>query len=55
MSDIVMSELDSIALALTVSQDWSSTPIILITDCAAECQQTNSLEALVYSVVPEPF
>ena len=55
LSDIVMPELDGIALALTVSRDWPGMPIILITGYAAESQRAHNLAALVYSVVPKPF
>ena len=55
LSEIITPELDGIALALTVSQDWPGMPIILIAGYAAERQRTDNLEALVYSVVPKPF
>ena len=55
LSDIVMPELDGIALALTVSRDWPGMPIVLITGYAAERQRAHNLEALVHSIVPKPF
>ena len=50
-----MPELDGIALALTVSRDWTDMPIVLITGYAAAHQRARNLEALVHSVVPKPF
>ena len=55
LSDIVMPELDGIALALKVSRDWPDMPIVLITGYAKERQRAHNLDALVHSVVPKPF
>ena len=55
LSDIVMLELDGIALALKVSRDWPDMPIVLITGYAEERQRAHNLEALVHSVVFKPF
>lgn len=55
LSDIVMPELDGIALALKVSRDWPDMPIVLITGYAEERQRAHNLEALVHSVVFKPF
>ena len=55
LSDIVMPELDGIALALKVSRDWPDMPIVLITGYAEERQRAHNLEALVHSVVSKPF
>ena len=55
LSDIVMLELDGIALALKVSRDWPDMPIVLITGYAEERQRAHSPEALVHSVVSKPF
>ena len=55
LSDIVMSELVGIAMALSVSRDWYGMPIILITGYIVGPQRAHNLEALVYSVVPKPF
>ena len=55
LSDIVMPELDGIALALQVSRDRPDMPIILITGFAKERQRAHNLEALVHAVAPKPF
>jgi CheY-like chemotaxis protein len=55
LSDIVMPEMDGIALALQVSRDKPEMPIILITGFAHERQRAHNLEALVHSVVAKPF
>ena len=55
LSDIVMPELDGIALALKVNRDWPDMPIVLITGYAEERQRAHNLEALVHSVVYKPF
>ena len=55
LSDIVMPELDGIALALKVSRDWPDLPIVLITGFAKERQRAHNLESLVHSVVAKPF
>jgi two-component system cell cycle response regulator CpdR len=55
LSDIVMPELDGIALALKVSRDWPDLPIILITGFAEERQRAHNLESLVHTVLPKPF
>ena len=55
LSDIVIPELDGIALALKVSRDWPDMPIVLITGYAEERQRAHNLEALVHSVVFKPF
>ena len=55
LSDIVVSELVGIAMALSVSRDWYGMPIIFITGYIVEPQRAYNLEALVYSVVLKPF
>ncbi len=55
LSDIVMPEMDGIALALKASQEWPDMPIILITGFAKERQRAHNLEALVHCVLPKPF
>ena len=55
LSDIVMLELDGIALALKVSRDWPDMPIVLITGYAEERQRAHNLAALVHSAVFKPF
>ena len=55
LSDIVMPELDGIALALKVSRDWPDMPILLMTGCAAERQRAHNLDALIHDVISKPF
>ena len=55
LSDIVIPDLDGIALVLKVSRDWPDMPIVLITGYAEERQRAHNLEALVHSVVSKPF
>ena len=55
LSDIVMPELDGIALALKVSKDWPGLPILLIIGCAAERQRAHNLDALIHDVISKPF
>ena len=55
LSDIVMPELEGIALALKVNRDCPDMPIVLITGCAKERQRAHNLQALVHSVVAKPF
>ena len=55
LSDIVMPELDGIALALEVSRDWPDLPILLMTGYAAERQRAHNLDALIHDVISKPF
>ena len=55
LSDIVMPELDGIALALRVSRGWPDLPILLMTDYAAERQRAHNLDALIHDVISKPF
>ena len=55
LSDIVMPELDGIALALKVSRGWPDLPILLMTDYAAERQRAHNLDALIHDVISKPF
>ena len=55
LTDIVMPELDGIALALKVSKDYPVMKILLMTGYAAEHQRAHNLEALVHRVVMKPF
>ncbi len=55
LSDIVMPELDGIALALKVAKDYPSLPILLMTGYAAERQRAHNLDALIHEVIPKPF
>ena len=55
LSDIVMPEMDGIALALKVSRDWPDMPILLMTGYAAERQRAHNLDALIHDVIAKPF
>jgi two-component system, cell cycle response regulator CpdR len=55
LSDVVMPQLDGIALALKVSKDYPELPILLMTGYAAERQRAHNLDALIHDVIPKPF
>ncbi|MEX2453755.1 MAG: response regulator [Rhodospirillaceae bacterium] len=55
LSDIVMPELDGIALSLKVAKDYPDMPILLMTGYAAERQRAHNLDALIHDVIAKPF
>lgn len=55
LSDIVMPQIDGIALALKVSKDYPGMPVLLMTGYAAERQRAHNLDALIHEVIPKPF
>jgi two-component system, cell cycle response regulator CpdR len=55
LTDIVMPELDGIALALKASKDYPAMKILLMTGYAAERQRAHNLEALAHRVIMKPF
>ncbi len=55
LSDIVMPELDGIALALKVAKDYPGLPVLLMTGYAAERQRAHNLDVLIHKIVPKPF
>lgn len=55
LADIVMPQLDGIALALKVSKDHPGLPILLMTGYAAERQRAYNLDALIHDVIAKPF
>ena len=55
LSDIVMPELDGIALALKCAQDWPDMPVLLMSGYAQERQRAHNLDALSHAVLPKPF
>ena len=55
VTDIVMPEIDGIALALKVAKDWPDMAILLMTGFAAERQRAHNLEALIHKVIAKPF
>ncbi len=55
LTDIVMPELDGIALALKVSKDYPDIPILLMSGYAAERQRAHNLDVLIHRVISKPF
>lgn len=55
LSDIVMPELDGIALALKAAQDYPEMPVLLMSGYAQERQRAHNLDALAHSVLAKPF
>jgi two-component system, cell cycle response regulator CpdR len=55
LTDIVMPELDGIALAVKASKDYPAMKILLMTGYATERQRAHNLEALVDRVLMKPF
>lgn len=55
LSDIVMPEVDGIALALKVTQDWPKMRILLMSGYAQERQRAHNLDVLAHAVLPKPF
>ncbi len=55
LSDIVMPELDGIALALKVGKEFPDLPILLMSGYAEERQRAHNLEVLSQDVLAKPF
>lgn len=55
LADIVMPQMDGIALALKLSKDYPDLPILLMTGYAAERQRAHNLDALIHDVITKPF
>jgi two-component system, cell cycle response regulator CpdR len=55
LTDIVMPNLDGIALALKASKDHPKLRILLMTGFASERQRAHNLEALIHRVIEKPF
>ncbi len=55
LTDIVMPELDGVALALKVTKDFPNLRIVLMTGYAAEQARAHNLDELVHEVVSKPF
>lgn len=55
LADIVMPELDGIALSLMVARDHPDVPILLMTGYAAESQRAHNMESLIEDVITKPF
>ena len=55
LTDIVMPEMDGIALAQKVSRDRPDLPILFMSGYAAERQRAHDLDVLNHQVIPKPF
>ncbi len=55
VTDIVMPNLDGIALALKVAKDYPRMPVLLMTGYAAERQRAHNLDVLIHDVITKPF
>jgi DNA-binding NtrC family response regulator len=55
LTDIVMPNLDGIALALKVGKDHPEMPVLLMSGYAAERQRAHNLSEIVCRVVTKPF
>ena len=55
ITDIVMPQLDGIALALKVTKDYPDLPILLMTGYSAERQRAHNLDELICRVITKPF
>ncbi len=55
LSDIVMPEVDGIALALKAAQDWPEMRVLLMSGYAQERQRAHNLDVLAHAVLPKPF
>lgn len=53
--DLMIPQLDSIALAVKASKDYLAIPIFLMTENAAECQRAHNLDALIHDVISKLF
>jgi len=55
LADIVMPQLDGIALALKAAKDYPDLPVLLMTGYAAERQRAHNMDALIQDVIAKPF
>jgi CheY-like chemotaxis protein len=55
LTDIVMPEMDGIALALKVAKDHPETRILMMTGYAAAKQRAHNLDELIHDVLTKPF
>lgn len=55
LADIVMPQLDGIALAIKASKDHPDLPVLLMTGYGVECQRAHNLDALFHDVISKPF
>lgn len=55
LTDIVMPDLDGIALALKVSKDYPKTRILMMSGYANQRQRAHNLDFLAHEVISKPF
>lgn len=55
LTDIVMPDLDGIALALKVTKDYPDTRILMMSGYANQRQRAHNLEFLAHEVISKPF
>ncbi len=55
LTDIVMPDLDGIALALKVSKDYPQTKILMMSGYANQRQRAHNLDCLAHEVISKPF
>ena len=55
LTDIVMPDLDGIALALKVAKDHPQTKIVMMSGYANQRQRAHNLDSLVLDVIAKPF
>lgn len=55
LTDIVMPDLDGIALALKVAKDYPKTRVLMMTGYANQRQRAHNLDFLAHEVISKPF
>lgn len=55
LTDIVMPDLDGIALSLKVSKDYPATKILMMSGYSNQRQRAHNLEFLAHEVIAKPF
>ena len=55
LTDIVMPDLDGIALALKVSKDYPQTKILMMSGYANQRQRAHNRDCLAHEVISKPF
>ncbi len=55
LTDIVMPDLDGIALALKVAKDYPDTKILMMSGYANQRQRAHNLDFLAHEVISKPF
>lgn len=55
LTDIVMPDMDGIALALKVAKDYPQTKIVMMSGYANQRQRAHNLDFLAHEVISKPF